>query len=137
VNEAEANLRRAAKEHASEYAEILTEERARASTAAEAALSAFREAAVAVESATIRLEWTERFAEHRPVKLAQSNGYVIDQALQPLRRLLTPTAEPEEEEEEETVGVSGLIGAGAGVGAPVATVDPAAVSNPRGVSNRG
>jgi hypothetical protein len=65
VNEAEANLRRAAKEHASEYAEILTEERARASTAAEAALSAFREAAVAVESATIRLEWTERFAEHR------------------------------------------------------------------------
>jgi hypothetical protein len=77
VNEAEANLCRAAKEHASEYIEILIEERARASAAAEAALSAFREAALAIENATIRMEWVERFAESRPVKLAQSNGYAL------------------------------------------------------------
>jgi hypothetical protein len=77
---------------------------------------------LAIENATLRKEWAERVAESRPVKVAQSNGYALDEKLAPLRRLLVPTAE-----EDEEVGVSGLLGAGAGTGAPVATLSPADV----------
>jgi hypothetical protein len=90
---------------------------------ASAALQAFRSAALTVETCGIKLEWAEWFAEHRPVKLAQSTGYAIDQALIPLRRLLRPP-EPEDAEQPD---LHTMLGSGADAGVGVSTVDPTMV----------